>query len=319
MKRLNRHALYKLALLTVVFALVIPISGCSSKPKLTMVKGNDEPVKLIERKNSYSHPWSKIVEFLNQDKIDEEPYTREHDSVYFAEILHNRAEYNYIKTAFVVVEFENGEKYALNAFETVDYGIVYVDCTGKGRWDIQAFNFDFGIPINLPDFGLLSFYWGAKQADFSMNMDDYLRMTPKYREVYDTNLRNVSWEVRFPQRSCWDKRVDLKVGQKLSFRAISGVPENSSVDGLEKLIDKWEDIGKAFIVNLNYFDEFVEHVHNSEYKYYDDTFINPLNIIAGFNKQYRSDLETLALKIKDAYLNSWEESDSQVKSLKLYW
>ena len=34
--------------------------------------------------------------------------------------------------AFVAVHFEDGEPHALNAFRTVDAGLVFIDCTGAG-------------------------------------------------------------------------------------------------------------------------------------------------------------------------------------------
>jgi len=36
------------------------------------------------------------------------------------------------------VEFETGELHALNAFNIADYGLVYIDCTGKGRFEVPA-------------------------------------------------------------------------------------------------------------------------------------------------------------------------------------
>ncbi len=49
----------------------------------------------------------------------------------FAEDVHNNAEAKGIRAAWVGIEFrEAGDGHALNAFETTDRGLVYVDCTG---------------------------------------------------------------------------------------------------------------------------------------------------------------------------------------------
>jgi hypothetical protein len=49
----------------------------------------------------------------------------------FGQSLHNGAEAAGLRCGLVFVEFERGEGHVLNAFETTDKGIVYVDCTGS--------------------------------------------------------------------------------------------------------------------------------------------------------------------------------------------
>jgi hypothetical protein len=60
-------------------------------------------------------------------------------------MLHNNAEKTGIKAAFVVVtitKYENRviqvDQHALNAFNTVDKGLVYIDCTGKGYFSFST-------------------------------------------------------------------------------------------------------------------------------------------------------------------------------------
>ena len=48
----------------------------------------------------------------------------------FAEDLHNNAEAKGIRSAFVAVHFYTGLPHAVNAFKTVDKGLVYIDVTG---------------------------------------------------------------------------------------------------------------------------------------------------------------------------------------------
>jgi hypothetical protein len=48
----------------------------------------------------------------------------------FAQALHNAAETAGLRAGVVMVDFTKGEGHVLNAFETTDQGLVYVDCTG---------------------------------------------------------------------------------------------------------------------------------------------------------------------------------------------
>ena len=100
-------------------------------------------VKLVNHKNATDPTWDELMSFLESDGTDELPYGT--DVPYlewyicgdFAEILHNNAEWSNIKAAFVAVDFVEGEGHALNAFNTIDKGLVYVDCTGRSHSQIM--------------------------------------------------------------------------------------------------------------------------------------------------------------------------------------
>ena len=49
----------------------------------------------------------------------------------FAQELHNNAEEAGIRTAFVAIHYEEGIPHAINAFKTIDQGLVYIDVTGS--------------------------------------------------------------------------------------------------------------------------------------------------------------------------------------------
>ena len=115
-----------------ILLLVSTLLGCS---KLPVSKGNGEPVKLINQRGTTNRPWKSVAEFLKRDDTDSQQYTTERGSAYFAEMLHNRGEYEGIRTALAVAEFEDGGTHVLNAFDTLDYGIVFVDCTGWPAFD----------------------------------------------------------------------------------------------------------------------------------------------------------------------------------------
>jgi hypothetical protein len=49
----------------------------------------------------------------------------------YAEIVHNNAEVLGIRSAYVTITFEDGLDHALNAFNTVDRGLLFIDSTGE--------------------------------------------------------------------------------------------------------------------------------------------------------------------------------------------
>jgi hypothetical protein len=100
---------------------------------LNAASGNGEPIRLSENAQASDVSWEQVKEFLVQDDTNAHLYIL--DSFVcadFAALLHNRAEVAGIKTAYVSVDFSEGPAHALNAFNTTDRGLVYIDCTGQG-------------------------------------------------------------------------------------------------------------------------------------------------------------------------------------------
>jgi len=99
---------------------------------------------IINNPNAENVTLKKVRNFLRRDNTDEAIYEYDSDFGSFAVAIHNAAEANAIKTGIAIVEFEGGKSIVLNVFHTQDYGIIYVDCTGKGRWDLseEAFNLE---------------------------------------------------------------------------------------------------------------------------------------------------------------------------------
>ena len=104
---------------------------CSEKIPYSKASGSS--ICLINYKNSTDPTWGELIAFLQKDDTDERLYM---DVLFvcadFAEMLHNNAEASDIKAAWISVDFIIGEGHALNAFNTTDNGLVYVDCTGGG-------------------------------------------------------------------------------------------------------------------------------------------------------------------------------------------
>lgn len=90
------------------------------------------PVRLSNNELARNPTWQELINFLILDETDENAYVPGiRVCAEFAAGLHNNAEKAGIKAAWVSLEFtDNLDGHALNAFETTDKGLVFVDCTG---------------------------------------------------------------------------------------------------------------------------------------------------------------------------------------------
>ena len=76
--------------------------------------------------------YNELIEFLKHDKTDMMPFIEDDFMcVDYAAILHNNAEKSGYICAFVLVDFEDDpEMHAINAFKTVDQGLIFIDSSG---------------------------------------------------------------------------------------------------------------------------------------------------------------------------------------------
>jgi len=90
-----------------------------------------ESARLINNDEASPPTWQELMAFLAADITDKKPYNADSFAcVAFAEELHNNAEAAGIEAAFVGVQFGDREVgHALNAFNTTDRGLVFIDCT----------------------------------------------------------------------------------------------------------------------------------------------------------------------------------------------
>ena len=89
---------------------------------------------LINSRDATNPTWGQLLKFIRSDDTDQQTYI---EGVYmcgsFAETVHNNAEQEGIRAAWVAIDFaDDSDSHALNAFYTVDMGLVFVDCTGGG-------------------------------------------------------------------------------------------------------------------------------------------------------------------------------------------
>jgi hypothetical protein len=97
-------------------------------------KSSGEQVNLVNNPDSRDVSFAELKSFILSDDTDDGVYIEGVQMCgEFAETLHNNAERNGINAAFVAIHFENEEVgHALNAFNTTDLGLVYIDSTGRG-------------------------------------------------------------------------------------------------------------------------------------------------------------------------------------------
>lgn len=83
-------------------------------------------------RNLYAHnpTWAELMDFLNSDNTSAHLYGIDLCG-WFAEQIFNNAEKQNIRSALVIIHFEEGAGHALNAFKTVDRGLVFIDCNPR--------------------------------------------------------------------------------------------------------------------------------------------------------------------------------------------
>jgi len=109
-----------------------------------LIGADGEPIELINNPDATNPTFAGLIAFVKEDPTDEHYYATDFDVLFgaaevpyvcsdFAEDMHNNAEAAGIRAGWVSIDFEGDDKgHALNAFETTDRGLVYIDCTGKG-------------------------------------------------------------------------------------------------------------------------------------------------------------------------------------------
>jgi len=95
------------------------------------VTGADGHIVVLMNNLKASNPsWNQLLTFLENDNTDKRAYSNNFKCCDFAELLHNNAEKAGWRCAYVVIHIDRWvEGHALNAFETTDNGVVFIDST----------------------------------------------------------------------------------------------------------------------------------------------------------------------------------------------
>lgn len=154
-------------------------------------------VGLVNDTSAVNPTFNQLMVFLEQDDSDTYCYR---ESIlggricgWFAERVHNNAEQAGIEAAFVSVNFDGQwEGHALNAFNTVDKGLVFVDCTGEES--------EF-TPILLPDPWTITYEIG------DIGSHDTIAYIQKGKPIGWINI-NMPYGLEYSEYERWQSDVD---------------------------------------------------------------------------------------------------------------
>jgi len=102
-----------------------------------LVGADGSAIKLQNNTNAVNPSWNQLKDFLLEDETDRQRYDFNNlVCADFAEMLHNNAEKAGIRAAYVSAQlgpclyYPYGGGHAFNAFQTIDRGLIFIDCTG---------------------------------------------------------------------------------------------------------------------------------------------------------------------------------------------
>ncbi|NQT31020.1 MAG: hypothetical protein HQ588_01675 [Deltaproteobacteria bacterium] len=143
---------YLYLIIGLVFLLASSFVGCKNPLYIyedgkVLIGGDGEPIILIDNPDAVDPTYAELAAFIWQDTTDNNDYLEHPRIGYvcadFAEDVHNNAEAAGIRAASVSVDFEGSEEgHAMNAFDTIDRGLVYIDCTGQSSSDKLNFHLE---------------------------------------------------------------------------------------------------------------------------------------------------------------------------------
>lgn len=100
--------------------------------KLPFTSGGE--LYIINNPTSHDPTYSELLSFLQNDTTDTLTYHSKFMCGEFATLLHNNAESQGIRSGVVNIRFQNQTVgHTINAFNTTDQGLVFIDCTGSNR------------------------------------------------------------------------------------------------------------------------------------------------------------------------------------------
>jgi len=237
----NKPKLYLILLIGSVLLLANSTIGCGQNPRYiyendaVIVGGDGKPIELINNPNATNPTYTELVAFIKEDSTDEHPYRD--DSLFpvsllyicsdFAEDVHNNAEVAGIKAAWVGIDFEeDDEAHALNAFDTTDKGLVYIDCTrgsslsplleeNPTSWDTVAYveiGKEYGcINIDKAKSPFYSFYeqYKQKSQEYEKLLSDYSDEIMQYNQEI-TGKVYYEGSAELAEMEAWEARLDEK-------------------------------------------------------------------------------------------------------------
>ncbi|TGC07043.1 hypothetical protein CUN85_12070 [Methanolobus halotolerans] len=161
-------------------------------------KASGEPVKLTDNESARDPTWDELMIFLKEDDTDRILYRSNiFDCVDFAERLHNNAEKAGFRAAYVSVDFHDLRKgHAINAFQTTDKGLTFIDCTGPQVQLGELDSYDKVAYIEEDkEYGIVSVYYtDTPDYEFYEHRKDNQRLRGFFKSVGVVKSAHVYWE-----------------------------------------------------------------------------------------------------------------------------
>jgi hypothetical protein len=141
-----------------VVGYVLTTSGTTPYPLATVtlngsqvVEAKGAPIILIENPNAVNPTWDQLLNFLRSDDTDQQTYINgTFVCTDFAQMLQNHAEEAGWRCAWVCIEFSGqSASHALNAFQTTDRGLVFIDDTGATTGEDHPSNMDKTVNVTV--------------------------------------------------------------------------------------------------------------------------------------------------------------------------
>ena len=189
--------------------------------------GDGEAIKLKNNPEATDPTFDELIAFIKADPTDTKNYIKSGPNVYvcadFAEDVHNNAEAAGIRAGWAGIRFQDTEEgHAINAFETIDKGLIYIDCTngrdfadndnGTQSWDTLAYieiGMRYGI-LHIDRIASSPYDFYTLQYDFYADCEkawqDYKNMLDAYNKEVDRYNKEISGKV-FTIGSSEEQRV----------------------------------------------------------------------------------------------------------------
>jgi len=189
-------------------------------------------VILANNNEALDPTWEQLVSFLLEDGTDEQIYLGGFRvCADFATQLHNNAEAAGIKAAFVSIELQdNPGGHALNAFQVVDKGLVYIDCTGT---EIQPITFEEWLGNQETPLERDKVAYAAVGKEYGLVSVNVARATDY--EFYESYVQQ--WEEYDQQLALYNTKADV-YDKALAGRAVIADPREYAK--LKEMYDELE-------------------------------------------------------------------------------
>jgi len=235
--------------------------------------GDGEPIVLVNNLNATDPTYAELVAFIVRDTTNTNDYIKGGPDGYvcadFAEVVHNNAEAAGIRAAWVTLIFEgDDEGHALNAFETTNKGLVYIDCTGKLKktW----ISFGEGSGSYLPELHLTpltQLLYGKPIPDSAKltawDTVAYIEAGKEYGKVGINEAKSLEYNFYLEYKQKWQNYEDMledynreveRYNQEISGKVyVEGSSELARIEAWEAELDRQEQVLDRLEKELGYY------------------------------------------------------------------